>query len=491
MNSWDRDTQNSLSVVPLDPDGSIGDLDVKYVSLEQPEETTVHLYHSQKPGKWNKRFITLRSDGQVVMGKKPDSKDAVNICHISDFDIYSATKRQLSKVLKPPKKHCYAVKSQQRSSMFLSTENFVHFFSTDDKKLAQQWYKAVQGWRSWYLVTKMGEGQKKKKKKTAEKDGESASRTRQTSLSKDGSSIQHMRLPSMDDRPYKIGSFQPLFNAEDFQHELEAPGSFTNDPTATRSMHQRNMSLRSRQPPPSSFPKMLSKAGHSRDSSEQSTLPLESGNDGAFSPTSLLGRTYSLRQKAQKEREMREKSEGAFVLGQNLLNSEIGRTSGDEGAATGRTMSMRSTKDSHGLKRGSSQRVKPKPLVDLTPEYKEPPQHQRRGRGVLPDQIPVGGLVNIATSPEVAIPIPPSTAWRRPHQSPPIYQKPFAFAESRDTGEEMFQGLLAAQSRPSQGGTGRGKGIMTGDRYAREPMIDISERSRFAPGSLLAKVGHE
>lgn len=156
LNSWDNDSQNSLVIVPSPTGGMNDDLDVKNVSRKQPAETSVYLYHSQKPGHWEKRLVTLRSDGQMVL--KKNGKDTVNICHLTDFDIYVPTSRQKSRKIKPPKKVCFAVKSQQKSSMFISTANFVHFFSTNDKATAASWYKAVQGWRSWYLVTKMGEG---------------------------------------------------------------------------------------------------------------------------------------------------------------------------------------------------------------------------------------------------------------------------------------------------------------------------------------------
>lgn len=90
------------------------DLDVKNVSRKQPAETSVYLYHSQKPGHWEKRLVTLRSDGQVVV--KKNDKDPVNICHLTDFDIYVPTPRQKSRKIKPPKKVCFAVKSQQNQA---------------------------------------------------------------------------------------------------------------------------------------------------------------------------------------------------------------------------------------------------------------------------------------------------------------------------------------------------------------------------------------
>ena len=157
MNSWDNDTQNTLIIIPSPTGGQDNDLDLSHVSSSQPGETSVHIYHSQKPRHWDKRWVTLRTDGQVLIAKK-NGGETTNICHLSDFDIYIPTPRQISKQIKPPRKVCFAVKSQQKSSMFISTENFVHFFSTSDKALASAWYKAVQEWRSWYLVNVMGEG---------------------------------------------------------------------------------------------------------------------------------------------------------------------------------------------------------------------------------------------------------------------------------------------------------------------------------------------
>ncbi|KAK8203583.1 hypothetical protein M8818_005232 [Zalaria obscura] len=105
MNSWDDDKQNSLIVIPSVAAGAnIQALGVSYVPREKPEETSFLLYYSQKVGSWDKRLITIRLDGQVVMTKKPKDKDVTTLCHLSDFDIYTPTARQASKKIKPPKK---------------------------------------------------------------------------------------------------------------------------------------------------------------------------------------------------------------------------------------------------------------------------------------------------------------------------------------------------------------------------------------------------
>jgi hypothetical protein len=90
------------------------------------------------------------------MSKNEHGVVSSKICHLSDFDVYTPTSSQMKK-LKPPKKICFALKSQERSSMFLDAANFVHFFCTKDKDVAERLYNAVHSWRSWYLYNMLGE----------------------------------------------------------------------------------------------------------------------------------------------------------------------------------------------------------------------------------------------------------------------------------------------------------------------------------------------
>jgi hypothetical protein len=414
MNSWDRDTQNALMLENSDSPKFDTDLETSSVPKEAPGDVTVYMYHSQKPGKWTKRYITLMSTGQVFISKKagakPSAKDSVNICHLSDFDIYTPTPQQLRKTLKPPKKHCYAIKSQQKTTMFLNTENFVHFFNTDDELLAEKWYAAVQRWRSWYLVTQMGEGKKTKMTK--------ATTTVATELpARPGTKAgpTHKVKVSVDENPYTIGSFQPLLNMDRFDqpppHDPpEYDGYDSEEENRPRQIpfHLRNSVSLSpipsrresrRHPPPVSY-----------------RLPPEAEDE--FASSSLLGRTYTIRQKMQKERDAQQTNQppSAFVEGPSLIN----------GSAHQRTMSMNSTRmtrpetsagpgNSGGLQRGTSQMQKPKPLIDFTAQFKEAPQWDRthKGHGVRPvEGVP---LVEIATGPQVPeIPgLPVNTIFRR------------------------------------------------------------------------------
>ncbi|KAE9364464.1 hypothetical protein N431DRAFT_421467 [Stipitochalara longipes BDJ] len=420
MNSWDRDTQNAFLLENSDTPRFDTDLEASSVPKEVPPPVTVYMYHSQKPGKWNKRYITLLSSGQIFMSKKmgakASEKDSVSLCHLTDFDIYSLTPQQIRKNLKPPKKHSHAIKSQQRTAIFLNTENFVHFFSTDDAVLSQKWYAAVQQWRSWYLVNKKGEGKADKKaKKVAKLTAEVRPGTR-------GGPTHSVKV-SVDENPYTIGSFAPLMNIERF-----GSGGDDNSDEESRSrqipFHLRNSgSLQTREskrhPPPVSY-----------------RLPPEAEE---FSSTSLLGRTPSQRQH-QKEGDAASNnlSGGVFNAG-GLLDGGLGRTSSVKSSRTKRPAT--SAGPGGGIRREPTQKM-PKPLLDFTPQFKEPPQWDKTGKGhgvAAPEGIP---LVEAATTPDHPLAdIPRATVFRRDQARPAT------------SGEGAFVkgGLVSGQSMMNKG----------------------------------------
>jgi len=396
MNSWDRDTQNALILQNSDSPNHDHDLEPTSVPREAPKDVTVYMYHSQKPGKWNKRHITLLLSGQIFMAKKPGAKisdkDIVSLCHLSDFDIYTPTPQQIRKNLKPPKKHCHAIKSQQKTTMFLSTENFVHFFCTDDEVLMEKWYVAVQRWRSWYLVNRMGEGKKAKGKAVAELTTTTPARpgTR-------GGPTHKVKV-SVDEDPYTIGSFKPLMDPDRFgtQSDPEYDSEEENRPRQIPFHLRNSVSLTplpsrkdtKRHPPPVSY-----------------RLPPDAEEE--FASSGLLGRSYSQRQHAYKEREAAlQQSTSAFVEGPSLLN----------GPGHQRTLSTRrpQTAGGPGLQRSTSKWEKPQPLLDFTPQFKEAPQWDKTGKGhgvPAPSGVP---LIEVATNPETRMDdIPKSTVFRR------------------------------------------------------------------------------
>jgi hypothetical protein len=509
LNSWDDDKQNALVIVDAVANAiDLQDLIASQVPESKPVGMSCYIYYSQKPGKWSKRFLTLRSDGQVVVSKNEGSKDHTNVCHLSDFDIYSPTQRKLAKSVKPPKKHCYAVKSQQKSSMFMDESNFVHFFCTNDRNTASLLYNSIQGWRSWYLKNVMGEGQKKSKPSlpmTTSADADSKRGGHGTA--------QHNRHASVESH-YQLGTFSPLLDLDrllsDPKPEDRNRASFHEDGRVdTKAMHMRKMSTRNKAHPPLSYNlNTISKDNSSQESHRLNSLTQSTSSQSAegetFAPSGLLGRAYSDRQRVAQERE---KETGPFTEGPSLL-SKIPSASIPEASSIGRKASVRSShhRSSSDIQRSISTRAKPKPLVDLTPQYRAPPQHARKGKAFVPDSSDAGPLVANATSPEEAIQVPPSTDWRarpsrggpseamralRGGRNPPEGLAAYAAnnheGAPEDDSKAFTGGGLLAQAGFSQGSVAIGRGVMDGSK-ARGPMLDVKENSQFAPGSLLSGV---
>ena len=461
LNSWDQDMQNVL-IIQTENDRSDENLDLTSVPREHkiPTGFVLPLQHSHRPGKWTKRYITLLENGQLVSSKKPDAKlsdkDILSICHLSDFDIYTPTEAQKRKELRPPKKHCYAIKSQQKTTIFMSTDNFVHYLSTEDAAVAHQFFARVQAWRSWYLVNKVLQLHNKKQERDAEKPPQpSASPHKPRIAVRDVNVDGHKIRVSVDESPYPIGTFKPLIDLQRFDKPID---EFGKDWEADRSRWQ---------VPP--LPPLDKLQKIRRATQEEKEAP--------FGSSGLLGNIYEERKQAQKEEERKKLevvTDNGFTDRPSLLNGGLVASPTEEtGYHNGRsepkawlpsavehTATQRSTRapsvrrsapsnqsppshyapsqyapsqyapsqyaptlhdrgrESHRRQQPNQQRKPSGPLVDLTPKFVEPPQWSREGlgRGVrAPEGVP---LVDMATAAKVApgakpIELPPRTLVRR------------------------------------------------------------------------------
>lgn len=222
MNSWDKDHENSLLILSCPASMSDHDLDIDAVpnSEDSPPGFTLHLHHSSRPGKWNKRWITLLENGQMfaskTAGSLPDDPTTVKLCQINEFDIYTPKEAEVRQSVKPPKKFCYAIKSQQKSNMFPDEDNFVHFFSTDDEEIATQFYEMIHGWRSWYLVSRKVALDRKLNAPAPQItfDSNNGSDT-------SGEEIKSDSEPSSATSSFRVGSFQPLIDMDNISKLAE------------------------------------------------------------------------------------------------------------------------------------------------------------------------------------------------------------------------------------------------------------------------------
>jgi hypothetical protein len=493
MNSWSHDADNQFIVIPPSSVDALTQLDAGHAPSGQPSPVTVHIYHSQRRHKWDKRYVTLRADGQVTISKKENAKEQTNICHISDYDIYFPSARALNKDIKPPKKLCFAIKSQQKSSMFLSTENFLHFFSTSDKSIADTWYRAVQRWRSWYLVNKKGAGQKPETEPSLKRAGTKRS----------------------TNQPRNVPNDAPLLKRETSAESPKGESSDQPRPASSKGIFTRKKTLRGHGPPPSSYPQALTldtdmEGPFTDKHALVSGISPQEVETSTFAPSGLLGRTYTQRQTAMRERDDRDKraKQEAFT-GSGFMAGGSTQTPGYDPSPNSRTNTMTRAPDSSISNRAPS--LKQKPLVDLTPVYAEPPQHSRKGKGHGVKVQPGMQLIDGATGPDQTpggIPIPPSTSWRRPAApaEPSVQRRntarsvrhhpntytPLPSAEGTPVlpaAQFTPHSLLAhSASTASHRNTRSGHGVATGDRNATRPLLDMSPENPFADGSLLRQL---
>ena len=501
MNSWDRDTQNSLLVVPSDAFESDRDLDAAAVpdTDAPPQGFLLQLHHSQRPGKWQKRFVTLLEGGQMYAAKKADAvpgpadKDAQPLCHLSDFDIYTPTEAQMRKHLKPPKKYCYAVKSQQKTTVFQNTENFVHFFSTEDPAVAQQFHSLVHGWRSWYLVHRRAAVARQTREKIERTPPPQITAVRH----KPKKSISHVKVQghrlkvSVDESPYAIGAFQPLLDLTRFDKPMDDfgkdwipdNGRFSVRPPLPKAPSSRSAarSVAGKEPAPPSPgtahkaapPVALAPTAAVLDGPISATLdspftdapaavtskpaPPEPENSQT-SPWFPSAADHSAKQRARAQslRDAARPSTSSGVPHHHHHHQH-------HHAPPHRQPDKPSRRGGGG---GGGRRHPPAPLVNLAPQFKEAPQWSTEGRGHGVRAPPGTHLVDLATGPAAAattaaaarlLEVPPRNLMRRdgggsPRGAPPsvLPPPPPPSSSGRQRSKSTSSGAGPARSRGTE-----------------------------------------
>jgi hypothetical protein len=274
------------------------------------------------------------------------------------------------------------------------------------------------------------------------------------------------------DSHYQLGSFKPLIDANQFEHRNSASAR-AQDEGFTKSSNQldtnispeRRASARRQHPPIALNNKVqladdepLANLARNGSINRRGSLnkhrvadkrqALADASSTEFHENGLLGRKYSQRRRDVSEKEAQQ--EEPWTTGPNLLNgglreedlqassggvrrqtstrrqptSEVKRSSSTQGRT------VRDRRGSNDLVRADTrarhgQNQSPKPLVDLTPEYREAPQFSKKnlGKGYVPDAVGEGGLIDSATSPEDPLGIPSSTDWRHRNANPGAYQQ--------------------------------------------------------------------
>ncbi|KAI0865201.1 hypothetical protein F4860DRAFT_348024 [Xylaria cubensis] len=537
MNSWDSDAQNQLAIVWPDPHENHQDLLASAVveSEEPPSGCQLYMYHSSRPGKWNKRWITVLQTGQIVCAKKPNAKatdkDTASLCHLSDYDIYTPTESQMRRHIKPPKRFCFAIKSQHKTTLFLNTDNYVQYFSTEDPAAAHEFKQRAHGWRSWYLVGRHPNAQKKNSNDNNYSTGSSEIKAEYKDTTKTPASPPaHYATPKqsdnaaaadgqrsrvfVDESPYSIGQFEPLLDLTRFdtrlsQFDKEVPTSQSEPPSRQAADQKVRRRLSKREKP---------------DSSRHPPVFAERKSEDGFTG-GLLGEEYDNRKQALADLDKKKRSpELGFTEGASLLNSQqdpefaiekqpessswfpsaqehtaTQRPNHQIGAATrppvasghgtgGRHYSLSaathrptglgpssaarssSTHDSSSSRTHMQQlhpnplqsqptglasadrHALPKPLVDLTPTFQEPPQwsKEKKGHGVKPPE-GLGHLVDFISAGTGTDSTSNRSILRRPTTSgsaPPGRTRSMSAATS--SGRPLLDGIPPVPLLPSR-----------------------------------------
>ncbi|KAI0490492.1 hypothetical protein F4859DRAFT_10258 [Xylaria cf. heliscus] len=438
MNSWDSDAQNQLAIVLADPHDNQDDLRVSAVaeSEDPPSGCQVYMYHSNRSGKWNKRYITLLQSGQIVCAKKSNAKttdkDTASLCHLSDYDLYTPTESQMRRHIKPPKRFCFAIKSQHKTTLFLNTDNYVQYFSTDDSSVAREFKQKAHSWRSWYLVDRNPEARKKQTGSAARTEGNTAARSAPTkyipSKSDNVTAVDGQRLPaSIDESPYVIGQFEPLIDMKRFDKRLSQSGNELptqqSDPPSKQTTDQRvRRRLSKREKPDNKHPQAFKHEsedgftggllGEEYDNRKQALADLEKSQQG---PEPVIEKPESsswfpsAQEHTAKQRTNHQITTSRPPLSGSVANGRHYSLSAATNRPTGLvSSSARSSTQNSSQHTSSRTHTQPhpnplgsqpaglpysdrnapsKPLVDLTPTFQEPPQwsKDKKGHGVKPD----------------------------------------------------------------------------------------------------------
>lgn len=232
LESWPQNSQHSLIIRHACGLYNDRDLDISFVPLNRmPATVTLQLHHCLRPGKWQKRWVTLLCDGQVLLSKKashsPAEKDCQMLCDLSSYDIYTpmdepailldegrsssrSPRASPVKSLKPPKRWVFAIRSQERPTTFAESANYAHFFCTDDPAVANKFQTAVHFWRSWYIIKMRGDMQRK-----FDADVEIASPTRITPVEeKRMRRLSPVKMSPKHVLKISLGDNKPLMNLE-------------------------------------------------------------------------------------------------------------------------------------------------------------------------------------------------------------------------------------------------------------------------------------
>jgi len=128
------------------------------------------LHVETKPGKWVKRFVSIK-DGVVAVAKDGKGASETVLCSLLVFDVYTLTKPRKG----APYKHCFCLRAQKAASFFEHPEvEYAFFLSAEHLDKMEDWVFSLRSARSptvWeqekvrreFLAANLKKGEKKRR----------------------------------------------------------------------------------------------------------------------------------------------------------------------------------------------------------------------------------------------------------------------------------------------------------------------------------------
>lgn len=157
VNTWDLGASSHLRLAKTVWAESHTKLD-RFPKAEPTMAESVFYYYVTADKKWSKRSVTLANGAlKIVKKDRPYDKDYLQTVNLDNFDIYSfADAFAPNPRLRCPIRYCFALKSQHKQSLFGKNSVFAHYLAIDDRLLFTNWFATISLAKARLIAEKRG-----------------------------------------------------------------------------------------------------------------------------------------------------------------------------------------------------------------------------------------------------------------------------------------------------------------------------------------------
>lgn len=157
VNTWDLGASSHLRLAKTVWAESHAKLE-QFPKAEPTMAETAFYYYVTADKKWSKRTVALANGAlRIVKKDRPYDKDYLQTVNLDNFDIYSFVDAfSPNPKLRCPARYCFALKSQHKQSLFGKNSVFAHYLAIDDRLLFANWFAAVGLAKARLIAEKRG-----------------------------------------------------------------------------------------------------------------------------------------------------------------------------------------------------------------------------------------------------------------------------------------------------------------------------------------------